>query len=200
MPNEPNPAGDQIHLRQFPKYSFDRGRSFFVICLWRVTALWLFIPLSTFRRLLLRLFGATIGTGVVLKGRLRVRYPWRLAIGQDSWIGEDCWIDNWVPVTIGNNVCISQSAYICTGNHDWADPHFAITPEPIVIGNSAWVGARAVIGPGVELGTGAIAGIASVVISSVPSWEIHAGNPARFVKTRRVRPGPSADDPALDSN
>lgn len=180
----------QISLAHFPRDTFNRGRSLFIQSLWRLAAFLLASPLTSFlgaRRLLLRLFGAKISKGVLLKGRLRVRYPWRLTIGRDSWIGEDCWIDNWESVIIGNDVCISQSAYICTGNHDWADPYFAIKPQPISIGDGAWIGARAVIGPGVELGVGAIAGIGSVVTSSVPAWEVHGGNPARFVKRRQIR-------------
>ena len=185
------PEMSLIRLSRFSKTSFNRGRSVLVQCLWILAAqivAFQFMPLGQVRRWLLQMFGAKIGQGVILKGRLRVRYPWRLAIGDDTWIGEDCWIDNWESVTIGSNVCISQSVYLCTGNHDWTDPCFAIKPEPISIGDGGWLGARAVIGPGVSIGTGAIAVIGSVVTKSLPPWEIYAGNPARFVRAREIRP------------
>jgi putative colanic acid biosynthesis acetyltransferase WcaF len=179
-----------IELARFPRHAFVRGRSLLVQALWRLVGPILACPFTSpagVRCLLLRMFGAEIGTGVLIKGGVRVRYPWRLVIGRDSWIGEECWIDNWELVTIGSSVCISQSAYICTGNHDWSDPTFAIMPKSVVIGDGVWIGARSVIGPGVSMGPGAIAGIGSVVTHSVPAWEIHAGNPAHCVKMRQLR-------------
>ena len=187
---------EQVRLGGYARNSFDRGRPLAIVILWRIAGCLLpLLPLSRLRKLLLQSFGAIIGAGVIMQSRVRVRYPWRLIIGRDSWIGESCWIDNWAPVVIGDNVCISQSVYLCTGNHDWTDPHFAIAPKSIVIGDSAWVGARAVIGPGVELGNGAIAAVGSVVVKTVPPWEIHAGNPARFIKIRRLKKPAKSDAP-----
>lgn len=180
----------EIDLARFPRRSFDRGRGMAVRCLWRLLSPIVasgLIPVSGVRKAVLTLFGALIGRRVILSAGVRVRYPWRLVIGDNTWIGEDCWIDNWSTVTIGSNVCISQGAYICTGNHDWTDPAFAITPAPIVIGDGAWIAARAVIGPGVEVGPGAIAGIGAVITKNVPAWEIHGGNPASLLRMRRLQ-------------
>jgi putative colanic acid biosynthesis acetyltransferase WcaF len=178
----------QVQLAEYLRKSFDRGRPLFVVLLWRLVGRFLpVIPSCRLRKLILGVFGAKLSIGVILQPGVRVRYPWRLVIGQNSWIGEGCWIDNWALVQVGHNACISQGAYLCTGNHDWTDPQFAIAPKPIVIGHSAWVGARAVLGPGVELGTGAVAAMGSVVTRKVPAWEIHAGNPAHFVKSRRLK-------------
>jgi putative colanic acid biosynthesis acetyltransferase WcaF len=144
-------------------------------------------PSSSLRRFVLRLFGARIGSGVVIKPGVRVKYPWRLAVGADSWIGEDCWIDNLEQVTIGNNACLSQGAYLCTGNHDWSDSAFGLMTKPITIGDGAWIGAMSVIGPGVVLGQCAVAFVGSVVTSSIPAFEMHAGAPARLTRTRKFR-------------
>ena len=170
-------------------YSPGRGRI--------TTALWFFFglplirssinPSSSLRRFLLRLFGARVGPGVVIKPGVRVKYPWRLTVGADSWIGEDCWIDNLEQVTIGSNACLSQGAYLCTGNHDWSDSAFGLMTKPITIGDGAWIGAMSVIGPGVVLGQCAVALVGSVVTSSIPAFEMHAGAPARLTRTRKFR-------------
>jgi putative colanic acid biosynthesis acetyltransferase WcaF len=118
---------------------------------------------------------------------MRVKYPWRLAIGDDSWIGEDCWIDNLGDVSIGRNCCLSQGSYLCTGNHDWSDEAFALMVGDIRIEDGCWVGARAMLLPGVTLRTGAVAAAGSVIAHSIPPQEIHAGNPARCVRKRTLR-------------
>lgn len=124
---------------------------------------------------------------VVLKPGVRVKYPWRLSIGAHSWIGEDVWIDNLVEVRIGTNACLSQRAYLCTGNHDWSDQSFGLRVLPIVLGDGSWVGAGALICPGVTIGESGVATAGSVVMKSVPAFEIHSGNPAHFVKQRIFR-------------
>ena len=144
------------------------------------------IPSSTFRVHLLRVFGASIGSSVVIKAGVRVKYPWLISIGDHSWIGEDCWIDNLATVRIGNNVCLSQGSYLCTGNHDWSDPAFGLIVKPITLADGSWVGAKAVICPGVELNENAIAAVGSVVTRSIPPGEIHGGNPAQFVRRRAI--------------
>lgn len=75
-------------------------------------------PISSLKVLLLKLFGAKIGTGVVIKPGVNIKYPWKLSVGNDSWIGEEVWIDNLSQVTIGSSVTISQGALLLTGSHD----------------------------------------------------------------------------------
>lgn len=187
-----------MDLSKFSRHRFERGRGLAVLCLWSALAplgACRFLP-SRCRVWLLKLFGAQIGRGVQIKAHVRVRYPWRLCIGEYCWMGEDCWIDNWASVTIGKSVCLSQGVYLCTGNHDWSDLSFAVSPRPITIGDGVWVGARAVLGPGVELGTGSIAAIGSVVTRSIPDGEIHAGNPAVMRRIRTMRlPDPTSCQP-----
>ena len=164
-----------------------------------VRALWLFVgsplirfellPFSSVRRFILRCFGASVERNVVLRSGIRVKYPWYLSIGEHTWIGEDVWIDNLVEVRIGANACISQGAHLCTGNHDWSDPLFGLWVQPIVIENGSWVGTHALLCPGVKMGRCAVAAAGSVVTKPIPAFEIHAGNPARFVKRRVFRQG-----------
>jgi len=162
-----------------------------------VRALWLFagspllrcelLPFSPLRRFILRCFGAKIEHGVVVKSSVRVKYPWLLSIGDNTWIGQEVWIDNLVEVRIGANVCISQGTHLCTGNHDWSDPGFGLQVQPIALEDGAWVGTHAVICPGVRIGTCGVAAAGSVVTQPIPPFEIHAGNPARFIKRRIFR-------------
>ena len=141
---------------------------------------------SALRVGVLRLFGAQIGRGVVIKPAVKVKYPWHLELGDDCWIGEECWIDNLTTVRIGKDACVSQGAYLCTGNHDWTDPQFGLRIEPIQLGEGAWAGAKCILTPGTVLGNYAIAAAGSVVKGCIPEMEIFAGNPAQFVKVRQI--------------
>jgi putative colanic acid biosynthesis acetyltransferase WcaF len=145
------------------------------------------ITSSSFRSRLLRLFGAKIGKGVYIKPGLRVKFPWYFEVGDHTWLGEDLWIDNLAQVTIGPHCCISQGAYLCTGNHDWSAPDMKLFRRPIRCERGSWVGARSLVCPGVTLGSGAIAAAGSVVTRDIPAMEVHAGNPARFVRQRELR-------------
>jgi putative colanic acid biosynthesis acetyltransferase WcaF len=159
-------------------------------------ALWYFggLPLlrshlitsSAFRRWLLRRFGAKIGKDVYIKPGLRVKFPWYLEVGDYSWLGEDLWIDNLAQVTIASHCCLSQGVYLCTGNHDWSSVNMRLFRLPITCNRGSWIGAKAVLCPGVVIGAGAIVATGSVVTKSVPEMEVHSGNPARFVRTRKL--------------
>lgn len=144
------------------------------------------IPLSAFKTFILRLFGAEIGKGVVIKPGVKVKFPWRLKVGDHVWIGENVWIDNVAPVIIKNHVCISQDVYLCTGNHDWRDPSFALVTGEIYLEESSWIAARSVVGPKVKVGQGAVLGIGSVASRSLDPMTIYLGNPARPVKERTM--------------
>jgi putative colanic acid biosynthesis acetyltransferase WcaF len=114
---------------------------------------------SRLKAALLRAFGARVGRGLVCKPRVLIKYPWFLELGDHVWLGEGVWIDNHCPVRIGSNVCISQGAYLFTGNHDWNDPRFRFFCRPIAIGDGCWVGAMARIGPGSILPAGTVIGV-----------------------------------------
>jgi len=180
----------EVDLAAYDNSWYRPGRPLWMQALWFFFGLPLmrcqFIPSSAFRRVLLRAFGATIGARVVIKPGVRVKYPWRLRIGDHSWIGEDVWLDNIGNVEIGSHVCISQGAYLCTGNHDWSDPAFGLRVQEIAVGDRAWIGAKAIICPGIHLGQGAIAAAGSVLTRSVGDYEIYGGNPASKVSVRTL--------------
>jgi putative colanic acid biosynthesis acetyltransferase WcaF len=151
---------------------------------------------SGFKCRLLRLFGARIGRGVVIKPRVNVKYPWHLEIGDHVWIGEGTWLDSLDRIVIADNVCISQEAYLLTGSHDYTDPSFGLIVKPITIEEGAWIGARAVVCPGVKVGRCAVVGAGSVLTGDATPSEIYVGNPACSVRSRKIREMPDGCDHA----
>jgi putative colanic acid biosynthesis acetyltransferase WcaF len=151
------------------------------------------LPSSNFRVVLLRAFGAKIGQHVTIKPSVTVKYPWHLVVGDETWIGEHVWIDNLTTVTLASNVCVSQGTYFCTGNHDWSDPAFGLRVASIDLQEGAWAGAMCVLTAGTILGRGAVASAGAVVTQNIPDFEIHAGNPACFIKHRVVRSSSNSD-------
>ena len=147
------------------------------------------LPISGLKTAVLRVFGARIGRGVYLKPGIRVKFPWYLTVGDYCWIGEDVWIDNLAQVTIGSNVCVSQAAYLCTGNHDWTTTNMKLFRRPIVLEDGCWVGARATVCPGVTVGRAAVLAVGSVAAKDIPEGQIWGGNPAVFVREREIRTG-----------
>jgi putative colanic acid biosynthesis acetyltransferase WcaF len=179
-----------MRLDLFDDSTLDRGRPAWVEALWLVfQALFVssWLPGSRHRRFVLRLFGAKLGKDVVIKPGVRVKFPWRLQIGDHSWVGEDVWIDNLAPVTIGSHCCLSQGVYLCTGNHDWRASTFDLITAPITICDKAWLGAKSVVGPGVTVGEGAALALGSVAARDLKPWWIYQGNPAVAVKERKIQ-------------
>jgi putative colanic acid biosynthesis acetyltransferase WcaF len=121
---------------------------------------------SAWKAALLRLFGARVGRGLVVRPRVTIKYPWFLALGDHVWLGEQVWIDNHCPVSIGASVCLSQGAYLFTGNHDYDDPGFRFFCKPVTIEDGCWVGAKALVCPGSVLGRLSVIG-AGVVWSGL---------------------------------
>jgi putative colanic acid biosynthesis acetyltransferase WcaF len=167
-----------------------RGRPFYVEAAWSLIGAPLLasrmLYMSRLKVAVLRIFGARVGRGVLVRPGVRVKFPWYLSIGDYSWIGEDAWIDNLAPVTIEANVCISQGVYLCTGNHDWRTHNMRLFHRPIILQEASWVGARSTLCPGVTLGCGAVVAVGSIVTRSIPSWQIYGGNPAGFIRTRTI--------------
>ena len=129
--------------------------------------------------MLLRMFGARIGSGVVVKPRVTIKYPWKLAVGDHSWIGEQVWIDNLDQVTIGAHVCISQGALLLCGNHDYKKPTFDLITGPIVLENGVWIGAKASVAPGVTCGSHSVLAMGGVATKNLEAWKVYQGNPAK---------------------
>jgi putative colanic acid biosynthesis acetyltransferase WcaF len=171
-----------------PTKGLNRGRSRLVEAAWYTAKCIFFLsPVpwpSGWRVQLLRLFGATVGTRVYIKPRVNIHFPWKLSIGSRTWIGEEVFILNLEPVTIGAHVCISQRAFLCTGNHDYRDPAMSYRNRPIELGDGSWVGAQCFVGPGVKIGREAVATAGSVVVRDLPEETICSGNPCVAVKAR----------------
>lgn len=143
-------------------------------------------PVSVIKVSLLRLFGAKIGKGVVIKPSVNIKYPWNLSIDDYTWIGENVWIDNLVQVTIGSNVCVSQGAMLLCGNHNYKKSTFDLMVGKIVLEDGCWVGAQSVVCPGVTLHSHAVLGVASVANKNLDAYTIYQGNPAQMVRKRGI--------------
>jgi len=143
-------------------------------------------PVSIFKVLLLKIYGAKVGKGVNIKPSVNIKYPWKLTIGNDVWIGENVWIDNLAQVEIGDNVCVSQGALLLTGNHDYTKAAFDLMVKPIILQEGVWIGAKAIVGPGVTCHTHSVLSVASVAIHDLEEFSIYSGNPAKKVKKRTI--------------
>lgn len=162
--------GRRFCLSGFTGRGYERGRSVGVQVLWliarEVLMKW-WCP-NGLRITVLRLFGARIGAGVLIRHQVKIHWPWKLDVADNSWIGEEVWILNLEHVTIGSNTCISQGVLVCTGSHDRRSPTFEFDNAPIVIGDSVWVAARATLLRGTRIGDGATIGASVVVTGDVP--------------------------------
>ncbi|MCI4668420.1 MAG: WcaF family extracellular polysaccharide biosynthesis acetyltransferase [Bacteroidia bacterium] len=144
------------------------------------------IPFSSLKVGLLRLFGAKIGKGVIIKPGVNIKYPWRLTVGNHVWIGERVWIDNLADVKIGNDVCISQGAMLLTGNHNYKKAAFDLMIGEIILEEGVWIGAQCLVAPGVNCKSHAILSAASVTSTDLEAYTIYRGNPAEEVRKREI--------------
>lgn len=181
---------DQLHIeqnRKARKYSLTELVRRVLWMIGRYAFRW--SPRTAFgwRRFVLRLFGAEVGREVHIYNTATVYYPWNLTIGDWSSIGEEALIYNLGPVTIGDQVTVSQRAHLCAGTHDPTDPSMPLLKPPINVEDQAWVCADAYVGPGVTVGEGAVVGARAVAVKDVDDWTIVGGNPARTLKKRVLR-------------
>lgn len=170
-----------IPLRDAPGERAAWGRPAAVVYLWTLVE-WLLVtnalqPSSRLRVAALRAFGAKIGDGVIFRPRTRVKLPWKLEIGNDSWIGEGVWIHNQDKVTIGHDVVISQETFITTGSHAHRRDMALIT-KPVVVEPGAWVTARCIVTGGITIYANARVAPGSVVNTDVGPSDVVRGNPA----------------------
>ena len=180
-----------LDLSKYDNSWYNPGRSFLIRIIWySINAFFLqnrFNPSSWVKIFLLRIFGAKVGEGVVLKPSINVKYPWNLEIGDYSWVGEKVWLDSLAPIKIGRNCCVSQGVYFCTGSHDWSDPAFELIIKPIIVENGVWVGAQSILLPGITLGSHSVVAAGSVISQNAEPYMVYAGNPAEVLKKREIR-------------
>lgn len=135
---------------------------------------------------ILRCFGASIGDRVLIKPNVNIHYPWNLRIENDVWIGEYVFLLNFKMIDIGSNVCISQRAFLCTGNHNFRDISFSYMNGPITIGSGAWVGASVFISPDVSVGKDSVVSAGVTLTKSIENNVIISPSP-HIVKGKRWR-------------
>jgi putative colanic acid biosynthesis acetyltransferase WcaF len=180
-----------VDLSSFSTGRFHRGAGPVRESLWLLVSLFLFrlcpFSFSPLKRMALRAFGAKIGRGVVIKPQVKITFPWKLEVGDFVWLGEECWLLNLDRIVIGNNVCISQRAFLCTGNHNHRLPTFDLIVKPITIEDGAWLGAACWVGPGVTVGSHAILNACSVTAKNMEPWGIYQGIPAVLTKHRAIQ-------------
>ena len=189
LPGMPESDHDlEMDLGAFDNSSYSPGAGPVKRLLWYVTNAVVFdswlVPAYSIKARILRWFGARVGRGLVIKPRVNIKYPWRLRIGDDVWIGEGAWIDNLGDVELADDVCLSQGAFLLTGNHDYRDPRFGLVVKGIHIERGAWVGARSTVCPGVRMARNSILVVGSTLRSDTEPGGIYSGNPAEFVRRR----------------
>ena len=158
---------------------------------WNSVWLFLFRPtprgcLYGWRRFLLRCFGAKIGEGAHILPSAKIWQPWKLTMGDHACLSEDVECYSVDRITIGKQTVVSQGAFLCCASHDISSPIMELTYQPIVIGDYAWIAARAFICPGIQIGEGAVVGACAVVAKDVVAWTVVAGNPAKVIKRRTL--------------
>ena len=176
-------AAPLVNLQTYDQSSFDRGRPGWIILLWWFLQGIIF-PLTLHsahapRVALLRLFGAKVGRRVMIRPTARFTYPWKISIGDDSWIGDDVVLYSLDRIEIGSHCVISQRSYLCTGSHDIRDPSFGLKTAPIVIENGAWLAIDCWVAPGVQVGANAVIGARSSVFRDMPAQFVCWGTPCR---------------------
>lgn len=145
-----------------------------------------FFPVNGLKVFLLKLFGARIGKGVIIKPSVNIKYPWLLQIGEYTWIGENVWIDNLTDVKIGSNCCLSQGAMLLTGNHNFKSRTFDLIVKPIVLEDGVWIGARSLVAPGVTCYSHSVLAAFSFTSKDLDAFYIYKGNPAVKEKIREI--------------
>lgn len=165
-----------------------RGRNFIICQLWWLTQSCIFATSPQFmyrwRSFLLRLFGAKIGKKVIIRPSVRITYPWKLSIGDYSWIGDGVDLYTLGEINIGKNSVISQRSYICTGSHDFTKVDFPIYIKPVTIQDSVWIATDVFVAPGVTIHRNAVVGARSSVFNDLAGDYVYLGSPAKPIKHR----------------
>jgi putative colanic acid biosynthesis acetyltransferase WcaF len=180
-------------LRRFRSPPGFRGKPAVYVQLWWFAQAVLFGLSPHFmygwRNWLLRRFGAKIGRGVRIRSSVRIQYPWKVSIGDWSWVGDETVLYSLERIEIGANVSISHRCYLCAGSHDYTRTDFPFVLDPqrtrIVVEDETWLANDVFVAPGVTIGRGAVVGARSSVFKSLPGMTVCFGNPAA-VKGARV--------------
>ncbi|MGY8888393.1 MAG: WcaF family extracellular polysaccharide biosynthesis acetyltransferase [Flavobacteriales bacterium] len=179
----------KTELKEFDNTSYQPG-SMAKRSLWYVVNVLFFntsVPFpNSLKRMLLRIFGAKIGMGVILKPKVNIKYPWMLGVGNHSWIGEGVWIDNLGHVEIGANCCLSQGVMLLCGNHNFSVSGFDLTVKEITLEEGVWLGAKSTVTQGVTCYSHSVLTVGSVASKNLEAYSINRGNPAEKIKSRVI--------------
>ena len=178
------------NLKTFKVPKDFHGKSLIYVQLWRTINTFLFKPspdfIPSFRNHILRLFGAKIGKGVKIKSSTKIHYPWKLKIGDYSWVGYNCDIYNLCELEIGSHVSIAHNVTICGSSHDIHKKSFDIIKlGKIEIQDEVWIANNVFIGPEVIIKKGAVIGANSSTFKNLDEGTIYVGNPAKPIKKRQ---------------
>ena len=178
-----------VKLNQYNNKDYNPG-STLKKTLWYFTNMFLFktmLPFpSSFKSKVLRAFGAKVGNGVVIKPNINIKYPWFLEISDYCWIGEGVWLDNLATVKLGDNVVLSQGAYLLTGSHNYKKEAFDLMLGEIVLEEGVWIGAKATVCPGIICKSHSVLSVGSVATSNLEAYGIYQGNPAEMKRKRVI--------------
>ncbi len=175
--------------KKFDTKNFIIGASVYKQFLWYYVSCLVFrsglMPSSSVLVFILKCFGAKIGKDVRIKPYIYIKYPWKLTVGNHSWLAE-CFIENLDEVIIGNNCCISQNATLMTGNHNYKKTSFDLITKPIILENGVWVGANATVCPGVLCKTHSVLTMGAIATKNLEAYSIYSGTPAVKIKDRVI--------------
>ena len=176
------------NLKNYKNPKGFRGKSKLTVQLWWTVYALFFKPspqaMYGWRRFLLRSFGAKIGIGVIIRPSVRVTYPWKISIGDHSWLGDVVVLYSLGEIEIGSNTVISQRSYICTGSHDYNSESFEINSKKISIGDKCWLATDVYVAPSITIGDFTVVGARSSVFKDLPPNTVCIGNPAKPYKER----------------
>lgn len=174
-----------------------RGRTAINVQLWWIVQATLFrwSPQCAygFRNAILRAFGATVGKSVIIRPSVTFTYPWKVAIGDYAWVGDDVVLYSLGEIEIGAHAVVSQSSYLCAADHDYTQPDFPIRSRKLTIGPGAWIAADVFLAPGVTIGAGAVIGARSSVFKDMPAGMVCFGYPCVAVRKRVVEAADTRD-------
>lgn len=175
-------------LKQFKLPNNFRGKNALIVQIWWFSQALLINASPQFlygwRRFVLRLFGAKIGKNVIIRPSVKITYPWKVKIGDYSWIGDDVVLYSLGEIEIGKNTVISQKSYICTGSHDMYKADFTIFHKKITIKDGCWIATDVFVAPGITIEDNVVVGARSSVFKSLPENKVCIGNPAKPIKDR----------------
>lgn len=179
----------KIDLSKFDNAWYDTGAGVFKRTGWYFVNAIFFnsaFPVNSIKVGLLKLFGCKAGKNVIIKPHVNIKYPWKLTIGNHVWIGESVWIDNLAPVLLSDHVCLSQGALLLCGNHNYKKEGFDLIVKEIKLEEGVWIGAKAIVCPGVICASHAMLTVGSVASQNLDAYMIYGGNPAVKIRERIV--------------